>query len=97
METIKRFYKNREYIGVMTHTRDGCGFWLEGIQARRFNGKPHDCYDEVFEYTSDKWDTLLETAHKQADQLCKVVVENTYYFFLGTKWIDGKVQATTDN
>ena len=86
MTDIKRFYRNKKYIGIDYHTKDCSGGWYPGTRASCFNGKPRSAYDDVIEYSDKAWNDLLNMLKKQAEELCKEVVSQPTYMYLVTKW-----------
>ena len=67
---VKRFYKDRKYIGVMDHQRDSWGAWQDITTIKIFYGKPSSLYDDaIYEFTPDKWAELIGKIRAEAKEL----------------------------
>ena len=75
--SIKRFYKDRLYIGVQDHNKDSWGDWQDITTAKVFRGKPDMGFygDEVYEYTEATWATLRSRIQQEATQLNREFAE----------------------
>jgi len=73
---IKRFFKNRQYIGIQTHQRDSWGAWQDITSAKLFWGRPDSFYnDKIYEYTPIKWAELRDYINKEAHVLKREFAE----------------------
>lgn len=64
---IKRFYRDRQYIGVQDHAKDSWGNWQDITSIKLFLGKPDSFYnDEIYEYSASKWAELVNRIKKEA-------------------------------
>lgn len=68
--TIKRFYKDRLYIGIRDHEKDSWGEWQNILSAKIFKGKPTGLYqDEMIEFTFPEWQKICDRIKQQATEL----------------------------
>lgn len=65
--TLKRFYKDKVYIGVRDHQKDSWGGWEDITTVKLFLGKPDSLYrDEMYEYTDARWYALVARVKSEA-------------------------------
>jgi len=89
---IKRFYKDRLYIGIQDHCKDSCGGWVDVLSAKLCLGKPDSSwYDEIYEYSESKWNEIRERIKQQAIKLNREYSENDRYITSHPIWIHSKV------
>lgn len=76
---IKRFYRDRLYIGVSTQQKDSFGTWIDVATAKVFHGKPDLSFygDEVYEYTPEIWEGLRRRIQVEAVSQGREFVEVT--------------------
>jgi len=63
----KRFYKDREYIGI-TFKKEEHGEWIESLSIKRLMGRPYNVYDYkvTIEYNQPMWDALIKRIKSEA-------------------------------
>ena len=91
---IKRYYKNRLYIGVCDHQKDSWGNWVDVLTVRGCHGKPDITYrDHVEEYTPERWSYWREQVRAQANTLVREFTENENTITSYPIWIHGPLEA----
>ena len=88
-QTIKRFYRNRQYIGVRNHECDSFGEWKPILSAHVFTGRPPSVYvfDEVYEYSETQWAEIIERIKRQSTELKREVKFNSKFATSYPIWI----------
>jgi len=87
---IKRFYKDKEYIGIDNHAKDTTGEWRNELSVHRFTGRPYSgkyAYDRIIEFSQVAWDLLIEKAEKQAIDSYRQVISSDTYIYLAPIFI----------
>lgn len=97
MDKVRRFFKDKWYIGVNNKSRDTFGEWRDEINFKKFQGRPHGPtgvyeYDEIYDYTPDRWAHLLAKAETQAQASngSREVAIGPDYVYLVPVWIHHK-------
>lgn len=86
---IKRFYKDKRYIGINYTSCDTMRVWRDELTVHAFYGRPNRGYDAIEEYTPSLWGNLLAKAQKQAEASFRAVHSTDDVIFLIPTWIHG--------
>lgn len=88
---IPRFYKDREYIGVKDDYPYGKMFGdykTKSISLKHFKGRPYNVYEykEYYDYTPEKWQSLLKQLEADAGRYKMRVIAEQDYAYLAPIW-----------
>ncbi len=85
---IKRFWKDKQYIGIRDHQMDSFGNWIDVYSAKIYTGKPDSSYtDEVYEFTPETWAELKSRIQSQANKLKREFAETPVMMTSYPIWI----------
>ena len=88
MTDIKRFYKNRTYIGILHRHIDLRGVWQDDISIALINGIPYrkTVWDNIIEYTPAAWEYQKRLIEEQAMEYNRDVIVKTDCIFQAPRW-----------
>jgi len=88
MTDIKRFLKNKKYIGICYKHKDCFGFWQDDISIHLISGKPRNKsdYDNIVDYTLTAWEVVSRLIKEQAEKYNRNIIIRNGFIGQSTKW-----------